>query len=151
MRPGSRPASGPSEQLPIEAIRLRPLVPFVAIETVADSDTVGVAVTARTKIVTLARPAMPDPARLADPCAFRPFRRANEASQGGVRHRACLPCEAGARVCPGRALATAGMRPVPAMLLGRFRPELACEPAAIAEVNAPIMEPGCTRLRPIAR
>jgi cytochrome P450 len=58
-----------------------------------------------------------------------------------VQHRAFLPFGAGARVCPGRALATAEMRLVLAMILRRFRIALACAPESIAEVNALTMLP----------
>jgi cytochrome P450 len=139
------------EHLALEAIRLRPVVPFNVFEPVADAVVGGVAVPARTKIFTLARPAMLDPARFVGPLDFRPGRWAAGAPSGSIQHRAYLPFGAGARVCPGRALATAEMRLVLAMVLGRFRLELACAPTEIAEVNALTMMPDRMPIRLIAR
>lgn len=122
------------EHLALEAIRLRPVVPFNVFEPVADTVVNGVAVRARTKIFTLARPAMLDGDRFAQPRQYRPARWAQGAAAGEADLRAYLPFGAGARVCPGRALATAEMRLVLAMVLRRFRIELACAPEAVAEV-----------------
>lgn len=127
----------PFEHLALEAIRLHPVVPFNVFEPVADTVVAGVAVQARTKIFTLARPPMLDPARFPEPRRFRPDRWA----QGQTDPRAYLPFGAGARVCPGRSLATAEMRLVLAMLLKRFRLELACDPARITEISAMTMLP----------
>lgn len=140
----------PFEHLALEAIRLRPVVPFNVFEPVADTVVGGVALKARTKIFTLSRPAMLDAARFAQPQRYRPSRWAADAAPGEVDARAYLPFGAGARVCPGRALATAEMRLVLAMLLKRFRVELACEPGAVEEVNALTMLPRRmpVRLRP---
>jgi cytochrome P450 len=138
------------EHLALEAMRLRPVVPFNVLEPVADTVVDGLALPARTKIFALARPAMNDPARFAEPGQYRPERWAAGAPAGTVDTRASLPFGAGARVCPGRALATAEMRLVLAMLLKRFRVELACEPGAIHEVCALTMLPDRlpVRLRP---
>lgn len=127
----------PFEHLALEAIRLHPVVPFNVFEPVNDTVVAGVAVQARTKIFTLARPPMLDPARFPDPQRWRPERWAT----GEVDARAYLPFGAGARVCPGRSLATAEMRLVLAMLLKRFRLELACDPAQITEISAMTMLP----------
>jgi cytochrome P450 len=139
------------EHLALEAIRLRPVVPFNVFEPVADTVVGGVVLPARTKVFTLARPAMRDPARFADPLAYRPGRWAPDAPQGSIQRRAYLPFGAGARVCPGRALATAEMRLVLAMTLRRFRLSLACLPESVAEVNALTMLPDRMPIRLIAR
>lgn len=125
------------EHLALEAIRLRPVVPFNVFEPVEPAVVGGVTVRARTKIFALSRPAMNDPARFAQPQHYWPERWA----AGQVDQRAYLPFGAGARVCPGRALATAEMRLVLAMVLRRFRIELACDPGAIGEVCALTMLP----------
>jgi cytochrome P450 len=137
----------PFEHLALEAVRLRPVVPFNVFEPVAETVVAGVRVAPRTKIFTLARPAMLDPARFADPLSYRPDRWAAAAPAGSVQHRAFLPFGAGARVCPGRALATTEMRLVLARLLRRFRLTLDCAPARIAEVNALTMMPDRMPLR----
>ncbi len=137
----------PFEHLALEAIRLRPVVPFNVFEPVQDTVVGGVAIAARTKIFALARPAMNDPARFAGPQHYRPERWAT----GEVDQRAYLPFGAGARVCPGRALATAEMRLVLAMLLRRFRVTLACDPATIGEVCALTMLPDRMPVRLVPR
>jgi cytochrome P450 len=139
------------EHLALEAIRLRPVVPFNVFEPVADAVVGGVAIPARTKIFTLARPAMRDPARFADPDRYHPGRWAPDAPKGSIQHRAYLPFGAGARVCPGRALATAEMWLVLALTLCRFRLALACPPEEIVEVNALTMHPSRMPIRLIAR
>jgi cytochrome P450 len=144
-------ALGRFEHLALEAIRLRPVVPFNVFEPVADTIVGGVALPARTKIFTLARPSMTDPARFADSARYRPQRWAGGAAAGEADGRAYLPFGAGARVCPGRALATAEMRLVLAMLLKRFRLELACAPAAIGEVCALTMLPDHMPVRLLPR
>lgn len=135
------------EHLALEAIRLRPVVPFNVFEPVADTVVGGVAIAARTKVFALSRPAMNDPARFPEPQRYDPQRWAT----GLVDARAYLPFGAGARVCPGRALATAEMRLVLAMLLKRFRLELACDPAEISEVCALTMLPERMPVRLVAR
>lgn len=139
------------EHLALEAIRLRPVVPFNVFEPVADSVVGGVALKARTKIFTLARPAMIDPDRFAEAQHYRPERWAADAAPSEMDSRAYLPFGAGARVCPGRALATAEMRLVLAMLLKRFRIELACDPDSIEEVNALTMLPSRMPVRLVPR
>lgn len=135
------------EHLALEAIRLRPVVPFNVFEPVADGVVGGVMLRARTKIFALSRPAMHDPARFPQPADYRPERWWS----GGFDPRAYLPFGAGARVCPGRALATAEMRLVLAMLLQRFRVELACPPDAVGEVCALTMLPDRMPVRLAAR
>lgn len=127
----------PFEHLALEAIRLRPVVPFNVFEPVTDTVVGGISVPARTKIFSLARPPMLDPVGFPEPLRYRPERWAT----GEVDSRAYLPFGAGARVCPGRSLATAEMRLVLTMLLKRFRIELACDPTRITEISAMTMLP----------
>ncbi|MFC3684920.1 cytochrome P450 [Hydrogenophaga luteola] len=127
----------PFEHLALEAIRLRPVVPFNGFESPHETLVAGIAVPARTKIFSLARPPMLDPSRFPEPLRYRPERWAT----GEVDGRAYQPFGAGARVCPGRSLATAEMRLVLAMLLRRFRVELACRPEDIGEICALTMLP----------
>lgn len=141
----------PFEHLTLEAMRLRPVVPLNVFEPVNDSVVGGVQVAARTKLFFLARPAMVDPARFADATRFLPDRWAAGAAPGAVDHRAYLPFGAGARVCPGRSLATAEIRLVLATLLRRFRVTLACPADTVHEVNALTMLPNHMPVRLQAR
>lgn len=135
------------EHLALEAIRLRPVVPMTVFEPVADTVVGGVAVKAGIRVFALSRPAMIDAANFPEPLGYLPQRWAGEAAGA----RAYLPFGAGARVCPGRSLATAEMRLVLAMLLKRFRITLACDPGAIEEVNAMTMMPSHMPVRLVAR
>jgi len=129
------------EHLALEALRLRPVAPLLVFEPTADVVLAGVTVPARTKLFYLARPAMMDATRFAEPAAFRPERWADARTAGEATPRAFLPFGTGTRVCPGRQLATIEMRLVLAMLVRRFRVQLACAPSSIEEINALTMLP----------
>jgi cytochrome P450 len=144
-------ALAPLDALASESMRLRPVVPLNVFEPVKDTVVDGVAVAARTKLFFLSRPSMLDAKRFASPNEFRPSRWSADAAPGEVDSRAFLPFGVGARVCPGRTLANAEIRLVLAMLLRRFRVELACSPNEIEEINALTMLPSKMPIRLIER
>jgi cytochrome P450 len=129
------------EHLALEALRLRPVVPFNVYEPVADTVVGDVRVRARTKLFFINRPALTDPARFADPQRYDPARWQAGTNQGAHDVRAFLAFGAGPRVCPGRHLATVEMRLVLSMLLCHFEVELATDARSIQEVNALTMMP----------
>jgi cytochrome P450 len=144
-------ALAPLDALASESMRLRPVVPFNVFEPVEDTVVAGVAVAARTKLFFLSRPSMLDAKRFACPDEFCPSRWSADAAPGQTDSRAFLPFGAGARVCPGRTLANAEMRLVLAILLRRFRVELACSPDEIEEINALTMLPSTMPIRLVER
>lgn len=131
------------EPLALEALRLRPVVPFVSFTAIRDTVLDGVALPAGTMMFFLNRPAMLDPANFDHPERYDPARWRRERDAPGSVHesRAFVQFGAGPRVCPGRHLATLEMRLVLSMLLRHFEVELACDPASIEEVSAFTMMP----------
>lgn len=131
------------EPLALEALRLKPVVPFNSFTALHDVVIDGVTLPAGSMLIFVKRPAMLDPANFADPLRFDPdrWRRERGAEAGPHEQRAFVQFGAGPRVCPGRHLATQEMRLVLSMLLRSFTVEMACDPATIEEVNAFTMMP----------
>lgn len=140
-------ALGGLEHLALESLRLRPVVPFNVFEPVTDTVVGGVAVPARTKLFFLARPSQLDARRFADPLRYDPARWQAARDSGAHDLRAFLPFGTGARVCPGRHLATVEMRLVLATLLAHFEVELVGDAAQIEEINALTMRPSRMPIR----
>ncbi|MGC4059953.1 MAG: cytochrome P450 [Aquabacterium sp.] len=106
-----------------EALRLKPVAPFLPMESAKDMVIGDVAVPAGTLIWTAARIDAMDPARVPRPEAFLPERWLDEgASQGhdSSLKRLSIPFGAGPRVCPGRHLAITEIKMATAMLLTHF-------------------------------
>lgn len=128
------------EALALEALRLKPVVAFLALEPWQDMVLGGVALPRGARYFFINRPAQVSAQQFGCPHAYTPERWASpaagqgEASTGPHNARAFLQFGAGPRVCPGRHLATVEMRLVLSMLLGAFKVELACKPEAIDEV-----------------
>lgn len=131
------------EPLALEALRLKPVVPFNSFTSLHHTVLDGVDLPPGTKLFFLKRPAMLDPANFDHPETYDPDRWRRERGTPGVVHepRAFVQFGAGPRVCPGRHLANLEMRLVLSMLLRNFEVELACDPASIEEVNAFTMMP----------
>jgi cytochrome P450 len=123
------------EALAMEALRLKPVVSFLGLETCEDKVIGGVALPTRTRLLLLFRPGQTDERQFACPHAYDAGRWAHGARGEGAAHnpRAFLQFGAGPRVCPGRHLAAVEMRLVLSMLLKHFRIELACDPAEVQE------------------
>lgn len=142
------------EPLALEAMRLKPVVPFNSFTTTRPTILGDLDLPAHSKLFFLKRPAMLDPANFEDPLRYHPerWRRNRAAGANGARHeqRAFVQFGAGPRVCPGRHLATLEMRLVLSMLLRNFEVELACPAGEIREVDAFTMMPSHmpVRLRP---
>ncbi|WP_427913035.1 cytochrome P450 [Ramlibacter sp. MMS24-I3-19] len=106
-----------------EAMRLKPVAPFIGAQAMQDTVVAGVQVPRGTLVLCLMRPAGLDGATFARPEAFDPKRRLGE--QGAAHamasaRRATMPFGAGPRMCPGRYLALAEIKLVIAMLLAHF-------------------------------
>jgi cytochrome P450 len=137
-----------------EATRMRPIVPLLFLEPLADVVLGGVALPAGTPVIFVLRPAMLDDAHFGDPHRFLPDRWA--AGHGRVQPhdpRAYAQFGAGPRVCPGRHLAGVELRLVLSMLARNFSVELAADPSTVSEVLAFTMMPSAmpVRLKPLAR
>jgi cytochrome P450 len=141
------------EALAMEALRLRPVVSFLGLDTLDDKVIGGVAMPKGTRLFLLMRPAQTDDKHFSNPQTYDPGRWQHGSKAEGVAHdpRAFLQFGAGSRVCPGRHLATVEMRLVLAMLLRHFEVELACDPSEIHEHIAFTMMPSQMPVRLKAR
>jgi cytochrome P450 len=146
-----------AEACVMEALRLRPVVPFNSFVSLEGTVIQDIEIPADTMLFFINRPSLTDAGRFSEPGRYRPERWLGEAgARFDGRHdaRAFLLFGAGPRVCPGRHLATQEMRLVVSMLARSFYIELAADPTEIREVQAftmgPSKMPVRLRLRPDA-
>lgn len=130
-----------------EALRLRPVVPIIFLETVLPRVLGGVRLPAGTPVFLLTRPAALEAAHFSAPRALRPERWQGAAAGEPMSTRAFLQFGAGPRVCPGRHLATVEMRLVVSMAMARFRFAHAGDPQAVREQFGFTMMPSAVPLR----
>jgi cytochrome P450 len=121
------------EALAMEALRLKPVVSFLGLDTREAQVIGGVALPERSRLILLFRPAQTDERQFACPHTYDASRWAHHEAKGAHNPRAFLQFGAGPRVCPGRHLAAVEMRLVLSMLLKHFEVQLACDPAEIEE------------------
>ncbi len=140
------------EALATEATRLKPIVPLIFSETLADKVLGGVALPQGTPVFFVLRPAMLDEQRFGQADAYLP-ERWTDARDPALAHdsRAYVQFGAGPRVCPGRQLAGVEIRLVLSMLCRNFTMELASDRDAIREVMAFTMMPSAMPVRLRAR
>jgi cytochrome P450/nitrite reductase/ring-hydroxylating ferredoxin subunit len=125
-----------------EAMRLRPVAPFLVFETLVDTAIGDVEVPAAQQIITLLRPPVLDAARFHEPDRFRPERWLDGAAVAPHDPSAHMPFGSGPRICPGRSLALLEMKILLAMLYGTFDVErLAGDGAGVREHFAFTMAP----------
>jgi cytochrome P450 len=117
----------------MEALRLKPVVSFLGLDTREAQVIGGVALPERSRLLLLFRPAQTDERQFACPHTYDASRWAHHEDKGAHNPRAFLQFGAGPRVCPGRHLAAVEMRLVLSMLLKHFEVQLACDPAEIRE------------------
>jgi len=106
-----------------EAMRLKPVGPFLVLQAARDTVAGQVFLPAGTLVLLLMRPAAVDERYFPEPQAFRPERwLAHDASAAtfSSAKRIAMPFGAGPRMCPGRYLALAEIKMVMAMLLACF-------------------------------
>ena len=102
-----------------EAMRLKPVAPFLPLEALRDTVVGDVAVPKGTLVWCVLRHDSISESHFADPQAFRPERWLADAQQHDDK-RAAMPFGAGLRTCPGRYLALLEIKIAMAMLLGSF-------------------------------
>ncbi len=106
-----------------EAMRLKPVAPYLPLEALRDSVVGDVAVPAGSYVWCVLRHDSVDDAHVPDAAAFAPERwlaPEDGDGAGGFDRRVALPFGAGLRTCPGRYLALLEMKVAMAMLLARF-------------------------------
>ena len=101
-----------------EAMRLKPVAPFLGLEALRDTTVADVAVPAGTLVWCVLRHDSVDEHRFANAEAFEPQRWLN-----GADKRIAMPFGAGPRICPGRYLALLEIKLAMVMLLGGFEIE----------------------------
>jgi len=103
-----------------EAMRLKPVAPFIPVESNRAMTVAGVEIPARTQVFCLLRHDTLKEPLFQDADAFRPQRWIDgEVEAAGVA-RVSMPFGGGARICPGRYLALLEMRIAMMVLLGYF-------------------------------
>ncbi|MDQ2964039.1 MAG: cytochrome P450 [Pseudomonadota bacterium] len=105
-----------------EAMRLKPVAPFLALEPNEDAVIGDVRVPKGTAVYLLTAYPATRAENFADPTSFRPERWLDAGDRAGEGHntRAFLPFGAGPRFCPGRHLAMLEIKMVGAMLCRNF-------------------------------
>lgn len=105
-----------------EAMRLKPVGPFLAFDANEEVDVGGVRVPKHSAVFVLTSHTAKQPGRFSDPLAFRPERwlEGRPADLAVHEPRAFMPFGAGPRFCPGRHLAMLEIRMVTAMLARHF-------------------------------
>ena len=103
-----------------EAMRLKPVAPFLPFEALRDTVIGDVAVPTGTLVWCVMRHDSVSDTHFADAQAFKPERWLAEGNQGANNQRASMPFGAGLRTCPGRYLALQEIKIAMAMLLGSF-------------------------------
>jgi cytochrome P450 len=145
-----RPADYPSTEalsyidaVAHEAMRHRPVAPFLAFQPNQDVELGGVAVPAGTILYLLTGKVAHDDANFSDAQAFRPERWLEESGRSRPGHdtQAFMPFGAGARFCPGRHLAMLEIRMVIAMLCRNFAVAPVTDALPVQEVFSFTMRP----------
>jgi cytochrome P450 len=131
------------EAVALEAMRLKPVAPFLAFQANRDTTVGDVPVPAGNIVYLLTGRVAKDEAHFADGRAFRPERwlDAPDGDRAGHDGRAFMPFGAGARFCPGRHLAMLEIKMVIAMLCRNFEVAAADEAAPLEEVFSFTMRP----------
>ncbi|MFM2088464.1 MAG: hypothetical protein RLZZ237_3333 [Pseudomonadota bacterium] len=103
-----------------EAMRLKPVAPYIPVEALRDTVIADIAIPAGTMICCLMRHDTVSDTHFADAQAFKPERWLAEGEQELNNKRAAMPFGSGLRTCPGRYLALLEIKIAMAMLLGSF-------------------------------
>ncbi len=128
-----------------EAMRLKPVAPFIPLEAVRDTVVGDVPVKAGAFVWCVLRHETVDDAHFANAATFDPQRWL----QADARHKASMPFGSGPRLCPGRYLALLEIKIAMALLLGRFDISAveAVDGGEPKEVMGFVMQPGRMRMR----
>ena len=146
-----------------EAMRLKPVAPFLALEALHDTHVEDVHVPAGTLVWCVMRRDSMDERYFANPNSFQPERWMGStinalasdslldqpADALQIDKRISLPFGAGPRTCPGRYLALLEVKIAVAMVLRHFEIDSLCAPDGKApqEMMAFVMSPGDLRMR----
>ncbi len=103
-----------------EAMRLKPVAPFLVLQALQDCTVGDVQVPRDTLIWCVLRHDSMKEEHFSSPTEFQPERWLGEASNSSSAKRVAMPFGSGPRICPGRYLALHEIKLAMAMLLGSF-------------------------------
>jgi cytochrome P450 len=132
-----------------EALRLKPIIPLIFLETKHELRLGDTILPAGTPVFLSLRPAMSSDQHFAKAKQLDPERWITGRHESAHAHnpRAFMQFGAGPRVCPGRHLATLEIRMALSMLARNFSVEFASDPADVREVFSFTMSPSSLPLR----
>lgn len=135
-----------------EAMRLKPVAPFLGLEALRDTTVADIRVPAGTTIWCVMRHDSMDESQCPNPQAFEPRRwlgDGGEQSAAAALRRVAMPFGAGPRLCPGRYLALLEIKLAMSMLLRRFEIKELSTPGGgeAEEIMAFTMNPVGLRMR----
>ena len=135
-----------------EAMRLKPVAPFLGLEALRDTTVADIHVPAGTTVWCVMRHDSVDERHFPNASEFEPQRWLGDGvapAAGGVAKRVAMPFGSGPRLCPGRYLALLEIKLAMAMLVSRFEIEAVATPdgAEAQEVMAFTMNPVGLRMR----
>ena len=135
-----------------EAMRIKPVAPFLGLETNKELVVGGVLVPPRTPIIVMLRLAGMNPADFPEPDAFRPERWLGEKPPvNDDPARKLFPFGGGPRFCPGRYLAMAEIKMAVSMVAKNFKVRLDANPAEVKELFTFTMTPSALPVRLLPR
>ena len=125
-----------------EAMRIKPVAPFLGLETNRDVAIGDVMVPARTPVLVITRHAAMDPVDFPEPEQFRPERWLGEKrAAADDPARKLFPFGGGPRFCPGRYLALAEIKMAMSMTMRNFRLEVDPKAEPVREMFTFTMTP----------
>ncbi len=135
-----------------EAMRLKPVAPFLGLETNRDVVIGDVFVPQRTPVIVMTRLAGLNPDDFPEPEVFRPERWLGEKPPvNDDPSRKLFPFGGGPRFCPGRYLALAEIKMAMSMIARNFTVELDRNPAEVKELFTFTMTPSALPVHLVAR
>lgn len=135
-----------------EAMRLKPVAPFLGLETNRDLVIGDVLVPARTPVLVITRLAGTNAADFPEPDAFRPERwLGDKRAANEDPARKLFPFGGGPRFCPGRYLALAEIKMAVSMTARHFRLELDTAAPPVRELFTFTMTPSALPVRLVPR
>ncbi len=134
-----------------EAMRLRPVAPFLLLEANSDRVIGDIAIPQGTWVALLTRPPVLADQNFSSPHQFMPERWLEGASTGPHEKSAHMPFGSGPRICPGRSLALLEMKVLLAMLYRSFDVERVGSASEVTEEFSFTMSPVGLRVRLVPR
>jgi cytochrome P450 len=125
-----------------ETMRLKPVAPFLALETNVDVEVGGLHIPAGTSLMLLSRLGVLQESDYPEPNEFQPERWLSDGETRKIRHpRSFMPFGSGPRLCPGRSLALLEIKTAMAMVCRNFNVSRAGQTGEVGETFAFTMMP----------